>query len=88
MRTGMCEVDSDCILHCESEASIPIELTIDSARKLVVEPPATVGLGLCSAAAHDVSYDFSFHCVGAECVEGEEKSCRPPLSISHVPLLT
>ena len=28
-----------------------------SLKKLVVEPPTTVGLGLCSAAIHDVSYD-------------------------------
>ena len=36
----------------------------------MVEPPATVGLGLCSAAIHDVSYDFlSAHCVGAKRVE-------------------
>ena len=39
---------------------LSLELAIDSARKLVVEPPATVGLGLCSAALHDVSYDFLF----------------------------
>ena len=26
----------------------------------VVEPPPTVGFGLCSAAIHDVSYDFIF----------------------------
>ena len=111
--------------------------TIDSARKLVVEPLATVGLGLCSTAIFDVSYDFLFtalelsalnpwlvrtvkelDCTVTDCgshvkrvltrsdpliltlafsffwegarrdVEGEEKSCRPPLSISHVPLLT
>merc|ERR1712012_1109683 len=31
-----------------------------SAKKLMVEPPATVGLGLCSAAIHDVSYDSLF----------------------------
>ena len=42
----------------KSEASILIELTIDSARNVVVEPPATVGLGLCSDAIHDVSYDL------------------------------
>ena len=44
----------------KSEASILNELTIDSARKFVVEPPATVGLGVCSAAIHDISYDFLF----------------------------
>ena len=44
----------------KSEASILFELTIDSARKLVVEPPATVGLGLCSGAIPDVSYDLLF----------------------------
>jgi hypothetical protein len=44
----------------KSEASVLIDLTIKSAKKLVVEPPATVGLGLCSAAIHDVSYDSLF----------------------------
>ena len=39
-----------------------------SAMKLVVEPPATVGLGLCSATIRDVSQDF-LHCIGAERVE-------------------
>ena len=28
--------------------------------KSVVEPPATVGLGLCSGAIHDFSFDFLF----------------------------
>ena len=42
------------------ESSIFIEFTIKSAMKLVVEPPATVGLGLCSAAIHDVSCDYLF----------------------------
>ena len=44
----------------KSEASVLIDLTIKSAKKLVVEPPATVVLGLCSAAIHDVSYDSLF----------------------------
>ena len=35
-------------------------MTTTSAKKLMVEPPATVGLGLCSAAVHDVSYDSLF----------------------------
>ena len=43
-RTGMCEADSDCTHSLE----------------MVVEPPATVELGLCSDAIHDVSYDFLF----------------------------
>ena len=47
-------------LIAKSEASNLIELAIDSARKLVVEPPATVVLGLCSDTIHDVSYDFLF----------------------------
>ena len=50
----------ECAKSCiaKSEASFLIELTIDSTRKLVVEPPATVGLGLFSAALLHVSYDF------------------------------
>ena len=39
----------------KSEASILIEFTIHSAKKLVVEPPVTVGLSFCLAALHDVS---------------------------------
>ena len=39
-----------------SEASVPIDLTTRFAKKLVVEPPATVDLGLNLAATHDVSY--------------------------------
>ena len=101
----------------------------------MVEPPATVGLGLCSVAIHDVSYDSLFtalemsalkpwlvrpakesHCTVTVCgshvkrvstrgdctdldaglflfghgemLRVREKSCRPPLSISHVPVLT
>ena len=41
----------------KSEASVLIDLMTKSAKKLMVEPPATVGLGLCSASIHDVSYD-------------------------------
>ena len=50
-----------------SEASIffQVESAIMSAMKLVVEPPATVGVGLCSATIRDVSQDF-LHCIGAE----------------------
>ena len=44
----------------KSEASVLVEFTNKSAMKLVVEPPATVGFGLCSAAIHDVSCDFIF----------------------------
>ena len=39
----------------ESEASLLIEFMIKSARRLVVEPPMTVGLRFCSAAFHDDS---------------------------------
>ena len=45
------------------------ELTFDSATKLVLEPPATVGLCLCSGAVYDVSYDFEFTAFGAERVK-------------------
>ena len=60
----MCEknvlADSECIQHFsipKSEASVLIDLTTKSAKKLVVEPSASVGLGLCSAAIHDISND-------------------------------
>ena len=43
----------------KSEASVLIDL-IKSVRKLVVEPPVTVGLGLCSIAIHDIPYDSLF----------------------------
>ena len=61
MCTGMCKADSDCT-HTSfvQNRQFFIEFTIKSAMKLVVEPPATVGLGLCSAAIHDVSCDYLF----------------------------
>ena len=57
---GVCSTDPECTQHSsipKSEASVLIDLTTKSAKKLVIEPPATVGLGLCSAAIPDVSYD-------------------------------
>ena len=60
---GMCSADPECTHHSsipKSEAPVLIDLTTKSAKKLVVVPPATVGLGLCSAAIHDVSYDSLF----------------------------
>ena len=44
----------------KSEVSALIDLTTRSAKKLMVGPSATVGLGLNSAASHDVSYDSLF----------------------------
>ena len=44
----------------KSEASVLIEFTIKSIRKMVVEPPVTAGLGFCSAAIHDVLFDSLF----------------------------
>ena len=44
VRTGMCEADSDCTQNLE----------------MMVEPPATVELCLCSNAIHDVFYDVLF----------------------------
>ena len=41
----------------KSEASVLIDLTTMFTKKLMVEPPAMVRLGLCSAAILDVSYD-------------------------------
>ena len=58
----MCSAEPECTQPSsisKSEASVLIDLTTKSAKKLVVEPPA-VGLGLCSAATHDVSYDSLF----------------------------
>ena len=43
----------------KSEASVLLDMTTRSAKVLMVEPPA-VGLGLSSAATHDVSYDCFF----------------------------
>ena len=39
----------------KSEDSVLIDLTTKSTKKLMVEPQAMVGLGLCSAAIHVVS---------------------------------
>ena len=61
--TRMCSADPECTQHSSipiSEAPVLFDLTTKSAKKLVVEPPATVGLGLCSDAFHDVSYDSLF----------------------------
>ena len=46
--------------HLQSEASVLIDLTTTAAKKLVVELPATVKLGFCSAPIHDVSFDSVF----------------------------
>ena len=49
---GMCSADPECTQHSRilnSEPSVLIDLTTKSAKKFVVEPPATVRLGLCSA---------------------------------------
>ena len=46
----MCSVDPECIQHSrfpKSEASVLFDLTTKSVKKLVIEPPATVVLGLC-----------------------------------------
>ena len=44
----------------KSETSVLIDLTTKSTKKLMVEPQAMVGLGLCSAAIHVVSHDSLF----------------------------
>ena len=46
----------------KSETSVLIDLTTKSIKKLMVEPPAMVGLGLSlfSCAIHDVPYDCFF----------------------------
>ena len=46
-----------CERNGESGASVSLDLTTRFAKKLVVEPLATVDLGLNSAATHDVSHD-------------------------------
>ena len=51
--------------------------------KLVVEPPMTVDLSLLH-----LPRCFSLFFWARWDVEGEKKSCRPPVSISHVPVLT
>ena len=66
-----------------------LEFTIKSAMKLVVEPLMTVDLSFCSP-PHGVCNHlfFPFFFLARREVEGEGKSCRLPLSISHVPVLT
>ena len=44
----------------KSETSVLTDLMTKSVKKLMVEPSATVGLGLCSYATHDVFYDSLF----------------------------
>ena len=47
----MCSADPECTQHSsfpKSEAPVLVDLTTKLAKKLVVQPPATVGLGLCS----------------------------------------
>ena len=57
--------------------------TIDS-EELVVEPTATVGLGLNSAAAHDISDDSHLHCVGVERIETVVgRAVRTSISAGH-----
>ena len=64
----------------KSEESVWIDLTIESARKLVVEPSTTVGLGLRSAAIHDIS--LSLHSDGVERIKpwlvrpAKESACK------------
>ena len=46
----MCAVDSECTQNRQVRESVLIDLTIKSARHLVVDPSATVDLGLRSTA--------------------------------------
>ena len=46
----MCAVDSECTQNRQVRESVLIDLTIKSARHLVVDPSATVDLGLRSSA--------------------------------------
>ena len=58
----MCSAYLECTQHSsilKSEASVLVDLTTKSAKKLVVDTPATVGLGLYSQ-PFDVSYDSPF----------------------------
>ena len=60
---GICSADPECTQHSgtpKSEAHVLVDLTTKSAKKLVGEPPATVGLGLCSQLFIFVSYDSPF----------------------------
>ena len=55
----MCSAYPECTQHSsilKSEASVLVDLTTKSAKKLEVDTPATVGLGLYSQ-LFDVSYD-------------------------------
>ena len=66
-----------------SEASVLIVLTTKSAKMLVVEPPATEGLGLCSVAIHDVSHDSLFTNCGLVRL-AKESNCTETDCGSHV----
>ena len=53
---------------------VSYDLTIKSVKKLMVEPLTTVGLDLCSAAIHDVSYDSLFNAMDVDSVvKGKSK---------------
>jgi len=65
LQIGLCErnVSSGFRVHStipKSEATALIDLIVVAARKFMVQPPSTVGLGLCSAPIQDVSYDSLF----------------------------
>ena len=76
----------------DPEASILIEFMIKFVRKLVDEPPMTADLSSYSAFVTDADdclcIFFLFWGWKRRDVEGEGKSCKLPLSISHVPVLT
>ena len=89
----MCSADPECAQHSSisiSEAPVLFDLTTNSAKKLVVEPPATVGLGLCSVAIHDVSYDSLFAALEMSALKpwlvrpAKESDCTVTVCGSHV----
>ena len=74
----------------KSEASALIDFTTRSAKKLMVEPSAIVGLGLNSDVIHDVSYDSLFTALELSAFEswlvrpGKESNCKVTDCGSHV----
>ena len=69
--------------------SVLIEFIIESARKSVVEPPETVGPGLCSAASHDTSCDSLFTVLALNALKpwldkpAKESTCKRCLSVRN-----
>ena len=89
VRTGMCSVDSECTSASPNQKRLPCLSSRTSPPEIDVEPPTTVGFGLCSDAIHDF-LRFCLHCIGAEHVKtwlvslASELDCTVTYCGSHV----